>query len=307
MARMDVAVPMGVAGATLAPFLPIEDLARFQFLNSWSMSAVDGSVAWRQSVCHALPSFELADALFDEPRCKEFLACLPLLLRAAVATGTTVPLSQLTEVQKLSKLLKVAERAAAAHLAGGGRLARIFVAHLGFPAGAVSKALDAALVPAPGPTAEACLGVPAVLPPRQVDAHGAELRLNFALQGGKLFVSARDGGADHRAREVIPSNFNAPHQQTFGTNASTIPLMLDIASAIPSLTLNYKGVQVTPNKTWQEATSGIFAFTRGKAAAVSALESGVPCVMLVRDATAVSPAHHIAHALHLDTVKHCGR
>eukprot|EP00421_Protoceratium_reticulatum_P074296 CAMPEP_0168414552 /NCGR_PEP_ID=MMETSP0228-20121227/29781_1 /TAXON_ID=133427 /ORGANISM="Protoceratium reticulatum, Strain CCCM 535 (=CCMP 1889)" /LENGTH=39 /DNA_ID= /DNA_START= /DNA_END= /DNA_ORIENTATION= len=39
MAHMDVAVPMGVAGANLAPFLPIKDLARFQLLNSWAMSA----------------------------------------------------------------------------------------------------------------------------------------------------------------------------------------------------------------------------------------------------------------------------
>eukprot|EP00421_Protoceratium_reticulatum_P050658 CAMPEP_0168454328 /NCGR_PEP_ID=MMETSP0228-20121227/50162_1 /TAXON_ID=133427 /ORGANISM="Protoceratium reticulatum, Strain CCCM 535 (=CCMP 1889)" /LENGTH=58 /DNA_ID=CAMNT_0008469107 /DNA_START=33 /DNA_END=206 /DNA_ORIENTATION=- len=58
MARMDFTVPMGVTGAHLAPFLPIKDLARFQLLSSWAMSAIDDSVAWRLSSCHALPGFE---------------------------------------------------------------------------------------------------------------------------------------------------------------------------------------------------------------------------------------------------------
>eukprot|EP00421_Protoceratium_reticulatum_P020842 CAMPEP_0168384408 /NCGR_PEP_ID=MMETSP0228-20121227/14395_1 /TAXON_ID=133427 /ORGANISM="Protoceratium reticulatum, Strain CCCM 535 (=CCMP 1889)" /LENGTH=295 /DNA_ID=CAMNT_0008397573 /DNA_START=99 /DNA_END=987 /DNA_ORIENTATION=- len=282
-------MPKDVVHDILAAFLGIQGLGQFQLLSARTMADINEGVAWRESICRALPRFELPKALLDMPQRRKFAALLPPLLRAAVAPGIVVPLRELAEVRRLSKVLSLAQRTASAHLAKGGRLAQVFIV--------TCASLQTALAPWRRRAAAAsavCLGELVGLPLPEASPFGPELRLRLAWLDGQLLVAARaDKGAwdnDYALRSISWAN-----RDLLPGNA---PLTLDITSASPSLALSYRGIHPSLNGTWKAAV-GICESTGGKASAVSSLASGVPCVVCVRDAAA-GQSTELVHVLHLE-------
>jgi len=126
-----------------------------------------------------------------------------------------------------------------------------------------------------------------------------ELRLHVAMQHGKLFIAVRD---DALPSDLIEPPGNRSLHLGFHDPLDGSLMTLDITGISPVLAVAYKSLVVSVNGCWQPAASGILAATGGKAAAVEALASGVPCVVHCRDGGSENPTH-LAHTLHLDTVR----
>jgi len=295
MARAELLVQQDIMREVLGRYLDLKALALFELVSSHAKTSVKEGTTWLESACKALPRFRLDSNLLELPQRVTFAGWLPPLLRVSVAPELTVPLQGVKEAERLSKLLSAAERKSASHLAGGGERATLFIGQLRFPADEIQEALDEDLGrerPLVDPVT--CLGAPIWL-----RAKGCDLQLHFAMQHGKLFVSARD---DDLPSDLIELTGRHSLHQGFEDHLRGSLLTLDMHGVSPAFTLHFKGIIMPLNGPWQAASSGIFAATRGKAVAVEALASGVPCMVHCRDGAIEQPTH-LAHTLHLDTVR----
>mmetsp|Transcript_81722 Transcript_81722/g.264806 ORF Transcript_81722/g.264806 Transcript_81722/m.264806 type:complete len:320 (+) Transcript_81722:86-1045(+) len=300
-------VPRGLVRRNLAKFLSLSDMSHLQALSSQAKVAFEEAATWWERASLALPRFEIGRNLFELPHRKQVLSLLAPLLGGAIDETVTVQLRSMDEVQKLSKLLNNANNVAASHLSRGGSLASVLVGLLRFPKETIRSALEETGSERRGDDAGLCLGCSVPLHKaetglgRPCGLGSSTLRLHFAVQNGSLLISVRDDGKASGDIE-LPQEVFSIHQDHEDEPDGSIPLTLDIASSSSALTLHHRGVGVFMNGSWQAAASGIFAFTKGKAAAADALAAGVLCVLSVRDGM---PGHstYLAKTLHLDTLR----
>eukprot|EP00421_Protoceratium_reticulatum_P000536 CAMPEP_0168358972 /NCGR_PEP_ID=MMETSP0228-20121227/1396_1 /TAXON_ID=133427 /ORGANISM="Protoceratium reticulatum, Strain CCCM 535 (=CCMP 1889)" /LENGTH=207 /DNA_ID=CAMNT_0008371575 /DNA_START=117 /DNA_END=736 /DNA_ORIENTATION=- len=206
MARQPHIVKQGIMRHVLAPFLDLKDLAHFEIASSHAKSIVEkGAVS---------------------------------LLRVAVGPELSVALRSIKEAERISKLLSTAEHKAASHISTGGKLAQVVIGQLRFPTQGIAEALDE--VPGeehPATDPVTVLGVPI----RLRSSEGCDLQLHFAMQHGKLLVSARD---DDLPSDIIEPPGRQPPAQALDGRLRSRSLTLDITGISPSFTLQYKGLVV---------------------------------------------------------------
>lgn len=272
-------------------FLLLRDLPQVQVAHPLLRAALEGSAAWWEAACRALPDFEVPEELFEAPSRVEALRLLPPLLGARVAAGLREPLGSLEQARKLSKQLAAAQKTARAHAAKGGTVAQALLARLAFP-----ENVEAALVRDLGGEDAAALPLSFGTP---IDCPGTKrpVAIHLALRNGTLLLGARDDGA--ASAEVPmggPDFFLQPERP--GEESLTI----DVTSASSALLLHYRGVGVLVNGTWESAASGMLTFSKGRKSAARALAEGILCVLAVRDGLPEVSAR-LAQTLHLDTVR----
>jgi len=281
---------------SLAEFLSVTDLAQVQALSPVALSALEGSSAWLKSASAALPTFQLCPDLLGTANRSQFLALMKTLASVSTADGCEIPLASIADAQKMSKMLTNVNKAAAGHLAKGGSTAHIALAKIHFDSATIEAAFESARAADRhgGGETDLCFGTAVTIPGTSGRGGGAPLRLHFGWQDGALMLSARDD-------DLASSSIDMPQDQGFLYDdfAGQAPLTLDLMSVSTALTLSYRGMAMQTNSPWQAAASGIFALTRGKAAARDALTRGLVCVICVRDGM---PEHstYLAKTLHLD-------
>jgi len=295
-------LPRHLVREGLAKLLPISDLPHVRALDSHTRPALEDDLTWWESATSALPRFRLSRDLFCERNRGEFLSVVMCFVRCHVAASIEVPLRNMGETRKLAKVLANANKAASAHLARGGCFAKVFIGRLQFQEATIGAAFEDAMLldPSNAGEHEVCLGSTITVPDLLLDGSGKRLRLHFAWQAGSLLVGARDDHVPSADIEMPRDYFWLYQGLTDETAATQRPLTLDLMSLSDALTLNHRGAAVPTNSAWQAAASGIYAHTKGKAAARKALLEGVLCVFCVRDGM---PEHttYLAKTLHLDT------
>jgi hypothetical protein len=270
---------------TVMRFLALTDLPRVQLTGSLMQVPLADATVWFDGARSALPCFELERKLFEMP---ERRRCLPLLapfLKAASVANVPVvpvPLRDIDETQRLSKLLSNFQRIAMMHKAKGGKAASIHVAYMRFPGTGISAALEK-----DSTTREMCFGRPILCPIGETLAGAVhtgckELQLHWAWRARKLLVVVRDDLAEPEEIKLLDDPAAWPYVD--GQLAAVgRTLTLDIASASPVVLLHHRDHPVMMNGPWQTYAPSMLSFTKGKDAAVSALASGILCVVLLKD------------------------
>uniref|UniRef100_A0A6V0KCS9 Uncharacterized protein n=1 Tax=Zooxanthella nutricula TaxID=1333877 RepID=A0A6V0KCS9_9DINO len=286
----------------LAKFLPLADLPHFRALDSHTKPALEDDLIWWECASSVLPQFRLSLELFSQRNRADFLSFAMGFLKSPVAACIEVPVRSMGEARKLAKLVANASTAAASHLARGGSFAKVFIGKLKFEETTIGAAFEDGLFPDQSNAVEheVCLGSTITVPDLQIDGPGKQLSLHFAWQAGSLLVGARDDKLPIAAIE-LPEDYLWLYQELPAEQKATQrPLTLDLMSFSDAVILNHRGAAVPTNAAWQAAASGIYAHTRGKAAARKAFVEGVLCVMCVRDGM---PEHTtcLAKTLNLDT------
>mmetsp|Transcript_120533 Transcript_120533/g.384890 ORF Transcript_120533/g.384890 Transcript_120533/m.384890 type:complete len:304 (+) Transcript_120533:194-1105(+) len=294
-------IPRHVVSHTLAKFIVIEDLAQAQATDVQTRQAFEDLSVWWESTSAALPNFRLSQDLLSKGNRAEFMTLFKALLSTGFSPGVQVSLDTIAETRKVSRLLANANKAVAAHLGRGGSFAEVVITKLSFDPEKIGAAFEEA--PLPGESGfrsgdtPLCIGTSvAVLGTSRTKEDGSPmpLRVHFAWQSGSLLVNARD--------DDLPSEAMERPQDPLGwwQEDDSKTFTLDVMSLSSAMTFNYRGVAMQTKAAWQQASSGIFAMTRGKVAARDALTNGVLCIMCVRDG---APEHstYLAKTLHLDT------
>jgi hypothetical protein len=266
---------------TVLHFLGLADLSRVQLTGSTMQAALADSSVWFDVARMSLPCFELDSKNFETLQRSRFLPLLMPFLKAACVVDAPVPLVAFDETQRLSKLLVNFQRAALMQQAKGGKAASVHVARLCFPGGGLSAALEK------DSRSEMCFAVPIVCPigerlARAMNTTSKELRLHFAWRAGRLLVVARDDLATSEEIRLLDDPSAWPYVD--GQLTAVGPtLTVDVVSASPSLLLHHRDHPVVTNGPWQMYASSMLSLNKGKDAAVSALRSGILCVVLLKD------------------------
>jgi len=281
------------------PFLEIFDLPRLDGVDMSSHCACTHSSAWKDGSIRALPGFTLQPALFELSNRKEFMKFFPSLAKAIVMRGVPVPVESVDDAQRLTKLLRGANNSALTHMKSNGRSASVFIGFLQFQGESIEHALvEQRHVPAMQDADEmeepTCHSLPITVPTPGASKskispanNYCAFDIEFGWQGGSFMVRA-------------PAKLDAMEGAISDSSVT-----VDIACMNPMLTLHQRGVEACTDGEWTQATSGICAFPKGRAAAAHSLSRGVLCVLCVKEgAPRISaPSLRVSQALHLDELR----
>jgi len=115
--------------------------------------------------------------------------------------------------------------------------------------------------------------------------NAAELTSHFGWQSNHLHVAVRDddsppGALGPAAWELFRS------AMLMGMQECRKIIALDMAACSSVITLQHWGAYVMVNGPWTMCNLGLFVMRAGTAAVINALDTGVPCVICTRHATA---------------------
>lgn len=303
-----------VLEVNLICYLRLSELAKAQAVGRAMRELLTQSSVWRTCISQEMPGLDITPELLATDLRPRLAQHFPALLDAHFACDVSVRISDIEEVERLSKLAMGAGRAAAAHMSGGGGAACTAVAKLRFPRDTLAKAMDGDGEEEP-PTI--CCGAPIRFRiseelARALNCPSALLEVQFAWRQGKLLVRIQDV---FLPKDVI---FADDSPELSGDRAAltamlrggvTVGHLVDVSARHPAFTLHLRGGVAEVGGGWKPMGPGLTSANAGKAAAHEALVEGILCTVCVRDGqqkavtAAVNPPKLLAHALHLDQVR----
>lgn len=270
-------------------FVSLDDLPRFQAVDTASRSVLHDGGLWHQAASEAFPALELAVGLTQPPARSEVIALCSMLTGVAFADGATVPLRGMAELRNFAQLVRGAKAAAARHLATAGTSACVAVGCLCFPPDTVGAAFQKPPRQSPSsyeepPQWHASACVRLRVPGHFASALGTstELHLGFAWAHGCLAAKVQDQ----------LGHLDGPR---LGSE-----LALDVRCKTEAVVVHQRGDAVPVAGAWELATQGLCLFPQGQQAATSALAEGLVCALCLKVGGRRPAAQDLAGALHLD-------
>jgi len=259
-----------------AKSLRLADVFHLQTANIQMRQACVEKTLWSDLLSVEFPGLDMSPIL-SQPGCPRSLVPLLRELHQPIS-GEHVLLSSVTEVQKLTRLLIAANRSAHTLLSNGGYSGHVLVGRMCFPSEGMAMALTTSQSQPSRHTRVAmtlpfCIG-------DSIPLQRAGLVLHIAWQGSRLYLAVSSDSDISGSRTVS----------------------VDIAVCSPAFTLNHRNLDVSVNSGWRTWCTGLFATTKGKAAAVEAFSNGVPCIVCVRRGQSTPTCHGISHSLNLESV-----
>jgi len=325
LCRLVDAIPL--VTDTIGDFIDLQDLMQAHVALAHVGEPFSAHV-WQSRASDKCNGFDMSEALFD-PKCRpQVLRCIPTLISACLARGVRVPINSMDCFRKLWKHLDNARRTADAHAASGYR-AQVLIGCVRFPGEGLEELLSSGLWGHGGSdivrksilqqgrsglvssTADRFVAADpidvhesATIQEEQAGESTAPARwanLQLALSTGGLLASAvgvPDLGT--RSPDMAPS-FVQDQPQDERRSTRTMPAVtVDLATVCHEVTIHLRGLVLEVNgEVRRSSSSGMFFFSRGKAAAAKAFTRGVLCVLCFRDGRVV-PKTVLASSLNLD-------
>eukprot|EP00448_Togula_jolla_P004086 CAMPEP_0170604082 /NCGR_PEP_ID=MMETSP0224-20130122/19239_1 /TAXON_ID=285029 /ORGANISM="Togula jolla, Strain CCCM 725" /LENGTH=254 /DNA_ID=CAMNT_0010928973 /DNA_START=161 /DNA_END=925 /DNA_ORIENTATION=- len=253
--------------------LDMSALLRLQAVDLAMKRSTDWGFCWAQCVKRQWPQLLAAPELYESQHRSCLVDCISLLEGSTLAKGTSLFLSEAKEACLLANALANCHNIAAAHLAGGGRVARVIVGNFSLPL-VNTATLDAI------EHRDLGLGEPTSFALGRAGPGGrnGELSISLGLMPMKagFMISAK-----HSRTEALRS---------FCDLSTSAKLIASVSSASSSICLDSSSTFLAVNGVPELASEGRWSSREASDEAFGSHEGQVDnvlCVLCVRDAAAL--------------------